>query len=138
MAERDYSQRDSVDKLGVKPGHIVVFANQESHIDTNIRERLLERTGRPPAEEHEAVDVVFAWIDDIAHTLAILQHWRPRLKPHGAIWLITAKRGQVDYVDQRELIAIGSQAQVVDNKICSLSATRSAMRFVIRKRDRPV
>lgn len=137
MAERDYSQRDIVDKLGVKPGHTVVFANEGSQVDADIRERILEQAGRPPVEEHEAADVVFASIDDITHALAILQHWRPRLKPNGAIWLITAKRGQANYVDQRELIAIGSQAQVVDNKVCSLSTTRSAMRFVIRKRDRP-
>jgi len=138
MAERDYSQRDIVDKLGIKPGHIVVFANEVSQIDADIRERILVRTGRPLAEEHETADVVFALIDDITHAVDILQYWRPRLKPNGAIWLITAKRGQADYVDQRELIAIGTQAEVVDNKVCSLSATRSAMRFVIRKRDRPV
>ena len=136
MAERDYSQRDIVDKLGIKPGSTVAFAGDASEIDADVRERILVRIGRPLAEAHEAVDIVLAAIDDTTTALEILQHWRTRLRPNGGIWLLTAKRGQVGYVDQRELIAVGQQAGVVDNKVCSLSPVRSAMRFVIRKRDR--
>jgi len=66
----------------------------------------------------------------------VLKKWRQHLTPSGGIWLLTAKRGQPGYVDQRELITAGQQAEVVDNKICSVSPTVSAMRFVIRKKDR--
>ncbi len=69
--------------------------------------------------------------------VALLQHWRSRLEPAGGIWLLTPKRGQPGYVDQRDLIAAGLAAELVDNKVCSVSDTTSAMRFVIRKRDRP-
>ena len=50
--------------------------------------------------------------------------------------MLTPKRGQVGYIDQRELILAGPAARVVDNKTCSVSETLSGIRFVIRKKDR--
>src|SRR5437764_98260 len=52
------------------------------------------------------------------------------------IWLLTPKRGQPGYLDQRDLILAGPTAGVVDNKTCSVSDTTSGIRFVIRKIDR--
>ena len=71
-------------------------------------------------------------------TVEVLKKWCEQLAPSGGIWLLTAKRGQPGYVDQRELITAGQQAGVVDNKVCSVSPTLSAIRFVIRKKDRPI
>ncbi len=101
-----------------------------------MSQRIIERTGRPPATEDEALDIVLAVIDETSDAAALLKKWRQYLTPNGGIWLLTAKRGQPGYVDQRELIAAGQQAEVVDNKVCSVSPTMSAMRFVIRKKDR--
>ncbi len=136
MAERDYSHRDVVDKLGIKPGYAVVFALEAREIDAELRKRILLKTGRAPAEADEAVDVVFAFIDHNIPAIEVLKRWKSRLNPTGGIWLLTAKRGQSGYIDQRELIEAGSEAGVVDNKVCSISDSVSAMRFVIRKRDR--
>jgi hypothetical protein len=136
MAEKDYGHRDVVDKLNIKPGHAVVFACEAWKIDAALRQRILERAGRAPAAEDEAVDVVLASVDNTTDVIEVLQLWRTRLKPAGGIWLLTTRRGQPGYADQRELIAAGLQAGVVDNKVCSISPTVSAMRFVIRKKDR--
>jgi Protein of unknown function (DUF3052) len=136
MAEKDYGHRDVVDKLSIKPGHVVVFAREAGKIDAALRQRILERAGRAPAAEDEAVDVVLASVDDTTDVIEVLQRWRTRLKPAGGIWLLTTRRGQPGYMDQRELIAAGIQAGVVDNKVCSISPMISAMRFVIRKKDR--
>jgi len=136
MAERDYSHRDVVDKLGIKPGYAVVFALEAREIDAELRKRILLKTGRAPAEADEAVDVVLAFIDHNIPAIEVLKRWKSRLNPTGGIWLLTAKRGQSGYIDQRELIEAGSEAGVVDNKVCSISDSVSAMRFVIRKRDR--
>ena len=137
MPEKNYQDRDVLDKLGIKPGHAVAFAYKADEIDPDLRQRISERAGRPPATEDEAVDVVLATIDDTTNAIELLKRWRARLTPSGDIWLLRAKRGQPGYVDQRELIAAGQQAGVVDNKVCSISSTISAMRFVIRKKDRP-
>jgi len=136
MAEKDYGHRDVVDKLNIRPGYAIVFAFEAGEIDPALCQRILDQAGRAPAAEDEAVDAVLASVDDTTDFIEVLQRWRTRLKPSSGIWLLTTKRGQPGYVDQRELIAAGLQAGVVDNKVCSVSPTVSAMRFVIRKKDR--
>ena|SRR5258708_4014888 len=136
MPEKRYQDRDVLEKLGIQPGYAVAFANAVREIDPELPQRIIERTGRPPATEGEALDLVLAVIDETTDAVAVLKKWRQHLVPNGGIWLLTAKRGQPGYVDQRELIAAGQQAEVVDNKMCAVSSTVSAMRFVIRKKDR--
>jgi Protein of unknown function (DUF3052) len=135
--ERDYSQRDVVDKLGIKPGFNVAFVAAPREIDPGLRQRALERAGRVEVRDgDEPFDVVLVGADASTSVEALLTTWRGRIDQAGGIWLLTPKRGQPGYVDQRELIEAGPAAGVVDNKICSVDDTTSAMRFVIRKTDR--
>ena len=136
MAEKDYSHRDVVDKLGVKPGFTVAFEAAPVPIPDELKARVLARAGRDEARPDEPVDVVLVGADASTDVEQVLKRWRTRLDPAGGIWLLTPKRGQPGYVDQRDLILTGTRAGVVDNKICSVSDTLSAMRFVIRKADR--
>jgi Protein of unknown function (DUF3052) len=135
VGERDYSQRDVLDKLGVKPGQSVALAT--IFLDEPLRARLLERLGRSLAAPDEPLDLVVVDVDDSAYPVELLRSWRSRLAPGGGIWVLTRKRGRPGYVDQNELIAAGGPAGLVDNKVCSVSDTLSAMRFVIRRVDRP-
>jgi hypothetical protein len=135
VPDKDYSHRDVVDKLGIKPGHAVVIATVE-YVDTALRERIIDRIGRPLANDGETADVILADVDDRCDPVALLARWKARLRTTGGIWLLSRKRGQPGYVDQRELIDAGGPAGLVDNKVCSVSETISAMRFVIRRVDR--
>ena len=134
--ERDYSHRDVVDKLGIKPGAVVAFDQGPLPVDPDLRARALAKAGRAEAADGELVDVVLIGADASTPVEAVLARWRQRIDPAGGIWLLTPKRGQPGYVDQTELILAGPAAGLVDNKICSVSDTISAMRFVIRKKDR--
>ena len=136
MPEKNYQERSILDKLGIKPGYAVAFAHEAREIDADLSQAIIERAGHFPVAEGEALDIVLAVIDETTDAVEVLKKWREHLTPGGGIWLLTAKRGQPGYVDQRELIAAGQQAGVVDNKICSVSPILSAMRFVIRKKDR--
>ena len=135
MPEKDYSHREVVDKLGIRPGQAVVVASR-GYVDDGLRARIVERVGRALADADEPADVILTDVDDRDDPVALLARWKPRLQPAGGIWLLTRKRGQPGYVDQRELIDAGGPAGLVDNKVCSVSNTISAMRFVIRKMDR--
>lgn len=136
MPEKSYQDRDVLDKLGIKPGQSVAFEQAGQAIDPELRQRILERTGQQTATDEERVDVVLATFDGTGDAVALLAKWRARLVPNGGIWLLTAKRSQPGYVDQRELIVAGQSAGVVDNKVCSIAVTTSAIRFVIRKHER--
>jgi hypothetical protein len=134
--ERDYSHRDVVDKLGIKPGCAVAFDESSAPIEPALRQRALEKAGRAAASDGEPVDVVLVGADASTDVVGVLKSWRGRIDQAGGIWLLTPKRGQMGYVDQTELILAGPDAGVVDNKICSVSESTSAIRFVIRKTDR--
>jgi hypothetical protein len=135
MPERDYRHRDVLDKLGIRPGQVVAFVPPVEDTHPDLCRRVADRASRPPAE-HEPADVVLAFVDDRADAAAMLGAWRLRLKPNGAIWLLTRKRGHPGYVKQDDLIPVGLAAGLVDNKICAISDDTSAMRFVIRRKDR--
>ena len=136
MAERDYSHRDVVDKLGIKPGHAVAFVAAPREIDAALRERALEKAGREEAAPDEPVDVVLVGADASTDVAPVLREWRARIDPAGGIWLLTPKRKTPGYIDQTELILVGPSVGLVDNKICSIDEMTSAMRFVIRRADR--
>jgi hypothetical protein len=134
--ERDYSHRDVIDKLGIKPGHALAFDHAPLRIDADLRARALAKAGRAEATADEPVDVVLIGADASTQAESVLARWRKRIDQAGGIWLLTPKRGQPGYVDQTELILAGPAAGVVDNKTCSVSDTISGIRFVIRKTDR--
>jgi hypothetical protein len=136
LAERDYSHRDVVDKLGIKPGCAVAFDQAPLAVDSALRARVLERVGRAEATDAEPVDVVLVGADASTDVESVLKRWRARIDQAGGIWLLTPKRGRAGYIDQTELILVGPAAGVVDNKTCSVSDTVSGIRFVIRKVDR--
>jgi hypothetical protein len=125
-----------VDKLGIKAGHALRFDEAAWALDDSLRARCLARIGRELAQDGELVDVVLVAADASTDTVAALERWKGRLQPNGGIWLLTPKRGHQGYVDQTTLIPSGMRAGLVDNKICSVSESISAMRFVLRIRDR--
>jgi len=137
MAEKDYSHRDVLDKLGLKPGFAVRLAGGGDKI---LLARVREKVGRAPVRRGLA-DVVLYWPRTAAEITPRLAELRAGIVETGGIWVFTAKRGQrsasgMDYLNQSDLIPLGLAAGLVDNKICSVSDTESAMRFVIRRKDR--
>ncbi|HEV7235463.1 MAG TPA: hypothetical protein VGN15_04725, partial [Ktedonobacteraceae bacterium] len=85
MPEKNYQDRDLLDKLGIKPGHAVAFANATREIDPELSQHIIERTGRPPATEDEALDIVLVVIDETSDAIALLKKWRQYLAPSGGI-----------------------------------------------------
>ena len=135
--ERDYSHRDVLDKLGTKPGLAVAVEEVTGPLDPAVADRLEESLGRGLAADDELVDLVLAAVDSTVNLAAVLAHWKERIDPKGGIWLLTPKRKFPGYVPDTILIDAGRAAGLVDNKVCSVSDQTSAMRFVIRKVDRP-
>jgi hypothetical protein len=134
---RDYSHRDVLDKLGIKPGLRLAIDEQAGPLDPSLWQRIESRVGRLHPPPDEDVDLVLLTADAETDVLAGLRAWRDRLAPTGGIWVLTPKRGRPGYRAQDGLIPEGLAAGLVDNKICSVSETTSAMRFVIRRSERP-
>ena len=139
MQDRDYSHRDVTDKLGIRPGFAVRVVGRA---DAALIARVREKTGKRLAGAGTPADVILYWPKSAGEITPALRELRGMIQPAGGIWVVTAKRDRTSasgmpYLNQDALIPCGLAAGLVDNKICSISTNESAMRFVIRKKDRP-
>jgi hypothetical protein len=118
-----------LDKLGVKPGSRVALIDLE---DESFRRELATRTadltvGRPAPD----TDLVFLTADSIDE-LGPLSRLRSRLKPNGAIWVVSRK-GREATIRDVDVIEAAKSAGLVDNKVVSFSPRHTALRLVIPK-----
>jgi len=134
VTERSYAHRDVLDKLGIRAGQNVRLVDDAGLVDADLRRRVAERVQQDAGDE--PLDLVLVSVSPATDVVPLLRFWRERIASSGGIWLLSAKRGHEGYVDQRQLIAAGLEAGLVDNKVCSVSDRVSALRFVIRRRDR--
>jgi hypothetical protein len=131
-----------LDKLGIRPGMRVAIVgsledeDEDVSADGPFRERLAARTsdvtvGRPLPDS----DVVLLAADTTA-VLAGLADLRTRIRPGGAIWVVSRK-GRAATLRDVEVIAAAREHGLVDNKVVAFSARRTALRLVIPVALRP-
>ena len=122
-----------LDKLGVKPGmRVAVVGVGNAPFLAALRERT---AGIVRGKPRGLCDMVFLGVNRRAD-LEMLKEARHWIEPNGAIWVVRLKGGRAE-VGEMDVLNAGPAAGLVDNKIASFSDTQSAMRFVIRLRDRP-
>jgi hypothetical protein len=122
-----------LDKLGIRPGMRVALIDVE---DPEIRRLIAERTtdlteGTPEPE----TDVVLLGAETPA-ALAPLATLAKRIRPNGAIWVVSRK-GKAATLRYADLLDAAKGAGLVDNKVASFSATHTALRLVIPVALRP-
>jgi hypothetical protein len=131
-----------LDKLGIRPGMRVAIVgtleddDEVPDADGPFRERIAGRTsdvtiGRPLPD----TDVVVLAADSTAE-LAILAELRPRIRPAGAIWVVSRK-GKASTLRDVEVMAAAREHGLIDNKVVAFSASRTALRLVIPVALRP-
>jgi hypothetical protein len=126
-AERDYSHRKLVDKLGVRGEQIIAVIGVD---DASFLDELAERvpnfsTGTP----HDLCDLIFYAVEDRSDLTNIKTLARLIVKT-GAIWAVYPK-GQPQHIRDTDIIAAAKAAGLVDNKVCKFSETHTALRLCI-------
>src|SRR5579863_256869 len=117
-AERDYSHRLLIDKLGVKPGQTVAVLGVEgAEFLKDLAERVPDYAR---GELIPAADQVFFSVESRAD-LAKLKPIVRSMRRHCAIWIVYPK-GQT-HIREGDVIASGKAAGLVDNKVCKFSET---------------
>ena len=122
-----------LDKLGLRPGMRVALIDID---DTEIRPSIAARTsdlteGWPQPD----TDVVLLGAET-TDALAVLEALSARIRPNGAIWVVSRK-GRTATLHDVEVIAAAKASGLVDNKVASFSATHTALRLVIPIARRP-
>ena len=116
-----------LDKLGLRPGMRVALIDID---DPDIRPLIAERStdvteGWPEPD----TDLVLLGADS-AGALVPLEALVSRIRPAGAIWVVSRK-GKAATLRDVEVIDAARAAGLVDNKVASFSATHTALRLVI-------
>jgi hypothetical protein len=129
------SIRPLLDKLGVRPGSRVALAGDVDP-DGAFRMLLSDRTadvttGAPAAD----TDLVFLAAEGPAD-LSALGGLRDRIRPNGAIWVVSRK-GRAASVRYADVLEAAKENGLVDNKVVAFSATHTALRLVIPVALRP-
>jgi hypothetical protein len=124
--ERDYSHRLLFDKLGVKPGQkIAVLGVESAEFLTELAARVPEyAAGKGMA----GADLIFFSAEAVAD-LGQLSSLGRSIQKNGAVWVVYPK-GQ-KHIRGIDVIKAGRSAGLTDNKVCSFSATHTALRFCI-------
>ncbi|MFZ0520654.1 MAG: hypothetical protein WAN14_01580 [Candidatus Acidiferrales bacterium] len=130
-AERDYSHRLLIDKLGVKAGQKIAVLGVESAEflkDLAIRSPDYSR-GKTIAN----ADLIF-FSAEAVQDLVKLKFLARSINKDGAIWVVYPK-GQ-SHIREIDVIQAGKSAGLTDNKVCRFSETHTALRFCIPRANR--
>jgi hypothetical protein len=132
-----YSGTPLVRKLAIKPGARLALVNAPEGFDELLGELpegvIVRRRLRGPCE----VIVSFHLrATELEHRLPAL---RRALTGDGGLWIVWPKRASGVQTDLGERVVreLGLATGLVDNKVCAVDSTWSALRFVYRLSDRP-
>jgi hypothetical protein len=133
-ASHGYSGTALPRKLGIKPGQAVALVNAPA----GFAETLGELPGADVTENLDdapAFDVIVFFVTWRAELEADLGRLRQRMAPACGLWVAWPKRAAKVPTDMTDHVVreVALPTGLVDNKICAIDATWSAMRLVIRR-----
>jgi hypothetical protein len=121
-----------LDKLGIRPGmRVAIVGDLDADPEAAaFRQLLADRTSDvtdgPPKPDS---DVVLLMADSTAE-LEVLGDLRARIRPAGAIWVVSRK-GRASTLRDVEVMAAARDHALIDNKVVAFSAERTSIRLVI-------
>ena len=125
-AERDYSHRLLVDKLGIKAGQrISVMGVESAEFLVELATRVPDYSGGKLVKD---ADLIF-FSAEATKDLSRLGSLAKAIQPNGAVWVVYPK-GQ-KHIREIDVITAAKSAGLVDNKVCSFSPTHTALRLCI-------
>jgi hypothetical protein len=130
------SGTETAERLGLKPGMIVMESGYADDADEDLREEILDCTGEEMVGEEtdEVVDVVLLWYRDGDGDLVdiVVDSIGP-LADDGYIWLLTPRRGQDNYVEPSDVSEAASIAGLSQTSIATIGDNWTAARLVGRR-----
>jgi Protein of unknown function (DUF3052) len=125
-----------IDKLGIRIGmRVAILGVADEVVRAEAADRTSDLTDGWPEPD---TDIVLLGADSLEE-LASLPELATRIRPNGAIWVVSRK-GRSATLRGVDVIDAARDAGLVDNKVASFSETHTALRLVIpvHLRPRPV
>jgi len=130
-----YSRTPTARKLGIKPSATVAVVGDEKFEIPDLPEGV---TLRRDLRGSAALDVVLLLCARERTLARRFDACAARLAPAGGLWVCWPKKASGVPTDLSDDLvrSFGLDRGLVDNKVCALDDTWSALRFVIRLKDR--
>jgi hypothetical protein len=127
---RDYSSTPLSKKLGITEEARVSLVGAPKGFSASVG---VERSARGEA------DVIVLFTTRLADLDRRFEGLVARLDPAGGLWVSWPKKSANIKTDLsfEEVQRVGLEAGLVDNKSCAIDETWQALRFVVRREDRP-
>jgi len=132
-----YSDTALARKLGIKDGDRVAFPSAPDGFRELLGE--LPRGVSVKSRVREPLDVILFFTSKRAELERRLPALRRAMGPAAGLWIAWPKRSSGVETDMTEDVAreLGLANRLVDTKVAAIDETWSALRLVIRLRDRP-
>ena len=132
-----YSDTALARKLGIKDGDRVAFLSAPDGFRELLGE--LPRGVSVKSRVREPLDVILFFTSKRAELERRLPALRRAMGPAAGLWIAWPKRSSGVETDMTEDVAreLGLANRLVDTKVAAIDETWSALRLVIRLRDRP-
>jgi hypothetical protein len=123
-------------KLGIKDGARVALVGAPVGFDEVLGE-LPDRV-RLGTRARGPLDVIVYFASSRAELARRFEKLAAALDPAGGLWVAWPKKssGESTDLDQAAVMEVGLATGLVDNKVCAIDETWSALRFVIRRENR--
>ena len=131
-----YSGTPLVQKLGIKPGHCILFVQPPVDFATTLGELPAEVALATPTAKK--LDIVLLFVKSLADLDKRFSRLADRLARNGALWVCWPKKASGVPTDLTENVVRdhGLDVGLVDIKVCAVDETWSGLKFVIRRADR--
>jgi hypothetical protein len=136
-AERDYSGTPLHRKLGIAAGAVVAFLDAPEGFSARLG--ALPDGVEVRRQARGALDVIVLFVTERSRLAARFGAAERALVPDGGLWVAWPKQrsGTPTDLDFAAVQRVGLDAGLVDNKSCAIDETWTALRFVVRRADRP-
>ncbi len=133
-----YSDKNLMDKLGVKPGmRMAVMRAPKGYAEVvaEMAERTGSEVGRSLSGRFDAIQYFATSEEQLG---AVMPNLAAHLVPNGMVWVSWAKRTSALHtgLDENVVRRIGLAAGLVDIKVAAVSEDWSGLKFVYRVADR--
>jgi hypothetical protein len=121
-------------KLGIKSGNLLLLQNAPDSLDLPLPDGVT--TGQAPGQHADVVLAFFTRLSELEQNVDALAS---TIFPAGSLWIAWPKKAshmETDLSDNH-VRACALQRGLVDNKVCAVDETWSALRVVWRKELRP-
>jgi hypothetical protein len=134
-----YSGTPLPKKLGIKEGHAVALINAPEGFAETLSELPIGVTVHPGLSPKRQLDVVIWFVKRRSELQRRLGMIRRRMAPAAGLWVTWPKKASGVPTDMNEdaIREVALPTGLVDNKVCAIDETWSALRLVIRLENRP-